>query len=424
MCLMYTQVFQILQVKMDCSVCCESVHCTQCPYCNYVCCTSCLSTFLLGLSKDAHCMKCNKLWNREVLLHVLPKTFVNGKYKEHRENILFEREKSMFPDMQVVISRENKFEEIDKLRKQILAKYPVDKVALRQVIDAKRLLQDLYYFKPKKQKKKFVRKCPVENCKGFVSSKWKCGMCENTVCKDCNEVGEHICDPGAVETMKLLKNDTKPCPTCGEMIFKASGCSQMWCTSCHAVFDWNTMQLENGLIHNPHYYEFQRVNGTLQRHPRDVPDEVPSYVQLISAVVLLGSITYVGNVHRLCIHITAYLQQVRVADDLNYENRKKFMKGDISEYQFKTRIQRSEKAREKIRDVNDILIMFRDSLRDVMVQLVQRTIKFEDFKVMVTNLGEYVNMCLRKVKVLYDNCVMQFIDFDTMTMKYDSVTKS
>jgi hypothetical protein len=100
------------------------------------------------------------------------------------------------------------------------------------------------------------------------------------------------------------------------------------------------------------------------------------------------------------------------------------MKGDISEYQFKTRIQRSEKAREKIRDVNDILIMFRDSLRDVMVQLVQRTIKFEDFKVMVTNLGEYVNMCLRKVKVLYDNCVMQFIDFDTMTMKYDSVTKS
>jgi hypothetical protein len=100
------------------------------------------------------------------------------------------------------------------------------------------------------------------------------------------------------------------------------------------------------------------------------------------------------------------------------------MKGDISEYQFKTRIQRSEKAREKIRDVNDILIMFRDSLRDVMVQLVQRTIKFEDFKVMVTNLGEYVNMSLRKVKVLYDNCVMQFIDFDTMTMKYDSVTKS
>ena len=416
---------------MDCSVCCESVECPKCPYCNFVCCVTCTGTFLLGLSKDAHCMNCNKLWNREVLLHVLPKTFVNGKYKDHRENILFEREKSLFPAMQVIISRERKFEELEKLKKQVLSKYPVDKVALDQVRNAKRRLSDLYYTqKPKVQKKKFVRKCPVEECKGFVSSKWKCGMCENHICKDCNEIKSdtHVCDPGAVETMKLLKNDTKPCPTCGEMIFKASGCSQMWCTACHAVFDWNTMQLETGLIHNPHYYEFQRRNGTLQRHPGDVPcagvGEFPRYGQLIVAVGGdYKAIVYVGNVHQLCTHLFAHLQGIRVADDSNYQNRKKFMKGEISEYQFKTRIQRMEKAREKIRDVRDILNMFKDSLRDVLLQLTHREIQFKDFETMVTNLGEYVNESLRKVKVLYDNCVMQFLDFGTMTMKYDSVIK-
>jgi hypothetical protein len=393
-------------------------------------------------------MSCNKLWTREVLLHVLPKSFVNGKYRDHRENILFEREKSLFPAMQVVISREKKFEELDKMKKQVMAKVPVDPVALAQIRCTKKQLQDMYFKPSTKKKKKFVRKCPVEDCKGFVSSKWKCSLCDNTICKDCNEVGEHTCDPGAVETMKLLKNDTKPCPTCGEMIFKASGCSQMWCTSCHAVFDWNTMQLETGNIHNPHYYEFQRRNGTLQRHPEDGDfeahgvrrgitfvfagdgdvrcggDDMPRYGELVAASGGLKSIVYLGNVHRLCAHLTAYLERVRVADDLNYENRKKFMKGEISEYQFKTRIQRSEKAREKIRDVNDILSMFRDSLRDVMVQLVRRTIKMDDFEVMVTNLGEYVNMSLRKVKVLYDNCVMQFLDFGTMSMKYDSVIKS
>lgn len=410
---------------MNCSVCCETVDCSQCPYCNFVCCTECLSTFLLGLSKDAHCMNCSKLWNREVLLHVLPRSFVNGRYRDHRENVLFEREKSLFPVMQVVISREKKFEELEKLRKKVLATYPVDKGALRQIIDAKHTLGTIYYSQKKQKKKKFVRKCPVENCKGFVSSKWKCGMCENTICKDCNEVGEHTCDPGAVETMKLLKNDTKPCPTCGEMIFKASGCSQMWCTACHTVFDWNTMQIETGIIHNPHYYEFQRRNGTLRRNQGDEPCggyELPRYGELVVAVHS-ENIVYISNVHRLCAHLITYLHSVRVADDLNYENRKKFMKGEISEYQFKTRIQRSEKAREKIRDVNDILSMFRDSLRDVIVQLVQRTIKMEDFEVMVTNLGEYVNESLWKVKVLYDNCVMQFLDFGTMEMKYDSVTK-
>jgi hypothetical protein len=411
---------------MDCSVCCETVRCSTCPYCNYVCCTECLSTFLLGLSKDAHCMNCNKLWNREVLLRVLPKSFVNGKYRDHRENILFEREKSLFPAMQVIISRERRFEELDSMKKKLRAAKPVDYVLLGQVSEVRRKLFDLYHPAngPKKEKKKFVRKCPVENCKGFVSSKWKCGMCENTVCKDCNEVGEHTCDPGAVETMKLLKNDTKPCPTCGEMIFKASGCSQMWCTSCHAVFDWNTMQLETGLIHNPHYYEFQRRNGTLERHPGDVPcGELPRYGQLIVFGKNMEQLTYLGHVHRLCVHIMDYIRRLRFATDINSANRKRFMKGEITEYQFKTRIQRSEKAREKNRDVTDIMTMFRDSLRDLLIQVVQRKVQVEELENMVINLGEYVNESLRKVKVLYDNCVMQFMDFGTMTMKFDSVVK-
>jgi hypothetical protein len=361
-------------------------------------------------------MSCNKLWNREVLLHVLPKSFVNGKYKDHRETILFEREKSLFPAMQAIISREKIVEKLERLHQSVLKKHPVDRVILARVKDALHTMRQA----PLVHKKKIVRKCPVQDCKGFVSSKWKCGLCKSTVCKDCNEVGEHTCDPGAIETIKLLKKDTKPCPTCGEMIFKASGCSQMWCTSCHAVFDWNTMQLETGLIHNPHYYEFQRKNGTLQRHPGDVPcgnDELPRYGHLLVAVG--GDPTgYIGRVHRLTNHLRAYLVRVRVADDMNYSNRKRFMKGEITEYQFKTRIQRSEKAREKIRDVCDVIRMFSDTLTESLIQVFQRVITLDEMETMVTNLGVYVNESLRKIKVLYDNCVMQFLDVGTMTMVY------
>jgi hypothetical protein len=206
------------------------------------------------------------------------------------------------------------------------------------------------------------------------------------------------------------------------MIFKASGCSQMWCTACHAVFDWNTMQLETGLIHNPHYYEFQRRNGTLERHPGDVPcGELPRYGQLILFARNGDEITYLGHVHRLCVHVMEYLRRLIFANDINSENRKRFMKGEITEYQFKTRIQRSEKAREKNRDVTDIMTMFRDSLRDLLIQVVQGRVRADELENMVINLGEYVNESLRKVKVLYDNCVMQFLDFGTMTMKFDSV---
>jgi len=82
------------------------------------------------------------------------------------------------------------------------------------------------------EKKEFVRKCPVNDCRGFLSTRWKCDVCENYMCVDCNEIKKddtHACDPNAVETIKLLKKDTKPCVKCGTMIFKISGCSQMWC---------------------------------------------------------------------------------------------------------------------------------------------------------------------------------------------------
>lgn len=79
------------------------------------------------------------------------------------------------------------------------------------------------------EKKEFVRKCPVNDCRGcdvctfrvqksrrlthpchrrFLSTRWKCDVCENYICVDCNEIKKddtHTCDPNAVETIKLLK---------------------------------------------------------------------------------------------------------------------------------------------------------------------------------------------------------------------------
>ncbi|MFZ4599755.1 MAG: hypothetical protein ACOYNN_14015 [Terrimicrobiaceae bacterium] len=364
-------------------------------------------------------MNCSKLWNREVLTSVLPKKFLNEKYKYHRENLLFEREKSLFPAMQDDIAREKTHKELRSLEREARLKGDMD--VLHEIRKAKwKLLNRV----PNK-KKKLVRKCPVGGCQGFVSSKWKCGLCKSHICKDCNEVvcEGHACDPSAVETMKLLKKDTKPCPTCGEMIFKASGCSQMWCTSCHAVFDWNTMELEKGIIHNPHYYEFQRKNGTLERHPLDMPvcgEEVPAYHYFLRN--MSDPTGNIGKVHRLYNHLVAYLRRVTVAQDLNYENRKKFMMGEISEYKFKTRIQRMEKAREKIRDVNDVVSMFRDVLRDLLLDLYQN-MRTKEFLSATDNLCLYVNESLLKIKVLYNNCVMQFVDTGTFTMKYDSRVK-
>ena len=38
------------------------------------------------------------------------------------------------------------------------------------------------------QKKVFIRKCGVEDCRGFLSEQWKCGLCDTTTCKKCLEI--------------------------------------------------------------------------------------------------------------------------------------------------------------------------------------------------------------------------------------------
>lgn len=79
-------------------------------------------------------------------------------------------------------------------------------------------------------KRKFIHKCQKEGCRGFLSSQWKCGICEEWTCKECLEVigpdknVEHVCTKENLESAKLIKKETRPCPKCATPIFKINGC--------------------------------------------------------------------------------------------------------------------------------------------------------------------------------------------------------
>ena len=112
----------------------------------------------------------------------------------------------------------------------------------------------------------FIKACPVPTCRGFLSSQWKCGICNNWTCPECHEVKgpdrnvPHECNEETKATAALINNDTRSCPTCGTGIYKIDGCDQMFCTECHTAFSWRTGCIEQN-IHNPHYYEWMRRTG-------------------------------------------------------------------------------------------------------------------------------------------------------------------
>jgi hypothetical protein len=138
------------------------------------------------------------------------------------------------------------------------------------------------------QEPKIICNCPVSGCTGFVLKSettpgtGTCGVCDAQVCKKCYELKPaetvHTCNPEVLQTIRTLKKDSKKCPSCFTFIFKSFGCSQMFCTNCKVLFDYNTLQIVNNtsFFHNPHYTEY--LNGL--NNPRGEPGCEPILVLL------------------------------------------------------------------------------------------------------------------------------------------------
>ena len=437
-----------------CNICCEKYNKTirrpiPCRYCNYSTCYKCQKTYLFNSYEHAHCMKCKNQWTRENLDDIFPKSFVNGDYKKHREVVLYEQEKSMFPETMIYVEAEkivrNQKEEINKLYTKRTEYYEAisdlervetdisDKYfsycdkrleILRQIANNDVEISHLSMMNSNitnmitnnnivsKEKKKFIRACPAEGCRGFLSTAWKCGLCDVWVCPDCLEIkscqndDEHVCKPENIETAKLLAKDTKPCPTCASLIFKLEGCDQMFCVQCYTAFSWKTGFICTGRIHNPHYYEYLRKNGGIPREIGDIPcGGMPNMnsirAKLTTFIVDVDDITLFSNIVRCYHHIYDVElnrnQENRVAD--NRDLRIKYILSDIDEETFKRTLYMREKTNEKKREFNCIWQMFCEICVDVMRRFLEEADEhnIESFRYEFYGLREYVNNLLKNI---------------------------
>jgi len=222
---------------MSCNICCENFKSTRpkicCQYCDFEACRACCEKYILS-EEIPKCMMpgCGKEWSRKFIKEKFTNTFLTNDYKEHLEKILFDKEKALMPATQPLVE--------EKIRKQNIRKEMrhIDEL-INELYKQKRTLEFSLYNannltgaqeKTDASARAFVRQCPAEGCRGFLSTQWKCGLCEKWTCPDCHELKgdnrdcEHTCDPNSVETAKLLSKDSKPCPKCQSLIFKIEGC--------------------------------------------------------------------------------------------------------------------------------------------------------------------------------------------------------
>jgi hypothetical protein len=242
--------------------------------------------------------------------------------------------------------------------------------------------------KEAQERRKFVRRCMKPNCQGYLSTAWKCGLCEHYSCGKCFTVrGEahdtpHECKAEDIATAEMIQQGSKPCPNCGVFTERTMGCYMMWCVSCHVPWDWNTCRVvTKGTIHNPHYYEWmKRTGGAAPRNPADVPcGGFPNAYELrpVHRVASPSRAHLFFEFHRLCMELQDESERTfRSHLDQNglRETHVKFLLNDFDEKEWGRRLALAEKNRKRDAEVQEVYAAF----RMVAVELLNRIQHYRD----------------------------------------------
>ena len=422
---------------MECDICIEKYNKSyrlklNCPYCNYSACRKCCETWLLNETVP-RCLnsQCGKELSRQYVASTFTKSFMNGDYKKHRETVLFDQERALLPATQPIveniINREKIDAEIRRIEDEELRAIYARIAALRS--DRNRL-SNVAQTNAVSERSTFIKACPDSDCRGFLSSQWKCGLCEKWACSDCHEIKgmsrdcEHICNPDNVATAALLAMDTKSCPSCGAGIHKLEGCDQMFCTMCNTGFSWRTGRIETN-IHNPHYFEWlRRTGGEVPRNPNEIRcghEITNTFTRILVSSMRSSGIhaDTINKVTRICesiIHFR-YVELVRFPADRvlnNQDLRIDYLRNKISEENFKIQIQRLDKKHQKNREIHNIFTILNNTVTDILYRFESevrsanfyaRSIEEKQSTIDILNeidrIREYVNECLLEISKTY-----------------------
>lgn len=404
---------------MECSICCSEITkknpVLKCNHCDINACHACNKKYICESSDDPHCMNCKTGFTQYFLRENFTKTFMDKEYKVSRSNILYDREKALMPktqnDVEDFIHKRQIKEDLNILKKQ-----------RREMLKSLRDINDKMYSlelglrSRGSTQKVYTLKCQSEGCRGFVEENIPCKLCNKKTCTKCNEIMEenHECKEENIETMKLLKQDSKPCPGCGITISKIVGCSQMWCTNCHTTFSFSTGEKVSGAIHNPHYYEFLRNNNgnrLLQRNPQDVPcGGLPNIRLFLQALrqrkVNDNDIKNITTIHSRISHII-HIELPRIPTNAYNENTYKkerilYMINEKTEREIKSMIFRSEKDKVIDKEFGEILTMITHTSSELMEKLhhdLRENLHYDikEFYTILENLRKYANTNFEKV---------------------------
>jgi len=384
--------------NFDCSICTNPF--TEvlrkpitCPACDHEACQTCYKTFLTseGVSRPK-CMNCNTEWTKTFLRKHFTEAFIKGDLRQHASKILYQQQIAMLPATQPAVERRVLVERYKKELYDIDAQIKALKDRKAIMMADYRVLQNGGGLPESETGSAFQHKCCDPECRGFVSSAWKCGVCSKFSCAKCHEVKgktteeieAHVCNPETVQTVQLLRADTKPCPGCGTYIHKTEGCDQMFCVSCKQLWSWKTGKIEqNG--HNPHYLEWKRSRGDMARDPMDIQcgREIDwRLIHLLSSFFQRHA-SIPSTEASKCIQMCESLVHVRLHDMPNIRQKSQpqnelenlriqYMIKEITDSHFQKRIYQIQQNAAVFQNILDLLVAMQNAATDIIYRMLDQ----------------------------------------------------
>ncbi len=386
---------------VNCSICVDDVCDTKVftcknKECNLAACIKCHQKYLMDSINQPHCMGCHHEISLDDFVKFFPKNWRLNQYKEHIKNILWSKEQTKMNETLARIERDVQVQEQrklinfynNKINECNLNIYYLNHPEIIRQVEGGVVIEGGGVTQEKKQKVNVYKyKCPSEECNGSLNSKYECLICGINYCKDCFEIindenkDDHKCDDEKKKTITQIKKEAKPCPTCGEMISKVSGCQQMFCITCGTGFNWVTGEVEKGVIHNPHAARYfqdnpearERYNANGGRQVYNNVQNVCNFTQFTLAdhIRKYKVPDYIYDQFLMCWRNTYNFdnynyQRIDISEPNNNDYRMKWLKNEIDETNFKKITHMRHKKYQKNKMDNEIITMAKTILTDMM----------------------------------------------------------
>ncbi len=415
-------------MALQCNICYDEFtnkirHPITCDYeeCKATICLQCFKRFLMMDGSEQECMACKQPISTEFIYMHTPKVF-RDEYMKKIVDLDIARERALLKATQERINA--------RVRRRILRyritmlenhirRCPKDiqmliilEISKDEMNDLCRDIFDKSDEEINNNSSSFF--CPETTCTGFVKD-GDCDECKKTICAKCREERKdgHECNKDHIETIKLLKRDTKHCPRCKTPIYKIDGCDQMFCTNCKTAFSWRTLNIHKGIIHNPHYIQYmaQLNEGVVPIGPNDpcgeeldkalkemvinieyknAAKETTDARAMVSNMFIprvLNEINAILPVLANDVHDDETLRQIKQKLRETYLKQRKEMTIEKAEANWYNQLRLTYKRRELKKDLIKIIEVFERGLKDFLILGHAN----KDYNTMFVNIVNIVN---------------------------------